>query len=163
MIIAWKPPSPGWLKGNADGAFDAVSHSGGIGVVIQNHFGDIVGGVCMKLEHVSSPEMVEALVARAACELAVRFSLTPIVFEVDSLLVVQASKSAESNTTDIGRIYEDISASLIELPGASFSHVMRTSNVEAHRLAKLALRTNIQTSWFGVVPSGEIRSFIQTQ
>lgn len=53
--------------------------------MIRNHSGDKVGGVFMKLEHVS-PEMVEALAACAACELVVSFSLSPMVFEVDSLL-----------------------------------------------------------------------------
>ena len=39
--------------------------------------------------------MVQATAARVACELAVEFHLTPIVFEPDCLKLVTASKEAE--------------------------------------------------------------------
>lgn len=161
VFTSWNPPSIGWLKGNADGAFDVASNSGGIGVVIRNHHGEVLGGVCMRVLHVSTAEMVEALAARAACELAISFSLSPIKFEVDSLLVVQATTSTVPTSSVHGCIYEDISDYILQLPGASFSHVMRSSNGEAHRLAKLALRANLNVSWFGSAPP-DIRGLVST-
>lgn len=159
MRQPWQPPPLGWLKANVDGAFDKASNAGGIGVVVQDHCGDVVGGVCMQILHVGSPKMVEALASRGACELAINFSLRPIVFEVDSLLVVQATKVIGANTSALGRIYEDISACLQELPGSSFSHVYRDSNFAAHKLAKLALGLKLQLSWSGDAPP-VIRSFV---
>lgn len=50
----WVPPPVGWLKANTDSAFDCVSRSGGIGVVIRDHFGDVVGGVCSKIVNLDS-------------------------------------------------------------------------------------------------------------
>lgn len=90
--------------------------------VIRDHCGDVVGGVCMQILHVGSPEMVEALasVASATCELPINFSLTPIIFEVDSLLVVQDTKVIGPNTSVLGQIYVDISDCLQELIGSSF-------------------------------------------
>ncbi|KAK9922692.1 hypothetical protein M0R45_031145 [Rubus argutus] len=146
----WQPPPLGWLKAYADGAFDKASNAGGMSVVIRDHCGDVVGGICMQILHVGSPEMVEALASRAACELAINFSSSPIVFEVNSLLVVQATKAIGANTPTLGRIYEDIYACLQELSGSSFSHVYRDSNFEAHKLAKLALGLNLQLSWNGM-------------
>lgn len=116
----WKPLPLGWLKANADKAFNKALNAGGISVAIQNHCGDVVGGVCIQILHVESPEMVEALASRATCELAINFFLGPIVFEVDSLLVVQATKVIGANTYMLGRIYEDIYACLQELPDSSF-------------------------------------------
>lgn len=71
----WKPPSPGWLKGNTNGDFDIASRSGGVGVVIRNHDAEVVGGMSLKVTNVHSPEMVEALAGRAACELAISFDV----------------------------------------------------------------------------------------
>ena len=50
------------------------------------------------------------------------------------------------NTSLFGHVYDDISASLAILPGASFSHVFRASNSAAHFLAQLALHSNVQIS-----------------
>lgn len=109
MFTPWNPPSIGWLKGNANEASDVASNSGGIRVVIRNHHGEVLGSVCMKVIHVSTAKMVEALAARAACELAVSLSLSLISFEVDSLLVVQVTTFTVPTSSVIGCIYEDIS------------------------------------------------------
>ncbi|XP_024199277.1 uncharacterized protein LOC112202498 [Rosa chinensis] len=76
----WSPPSSGWLKANCDGAFDLLSKSGGIGVVIRDALGDIVGGACIKVTSVASPEAIEAMACRATCSLAVQYHLSPIIF-----------------------------------------------------------------------------------
>ncbi|KAK9950495.1 hypothetical protein M0R45_005982 [Rubus argutus] len=119
---------------------------GWVGVVIQNHNAKVVGGMCLIITNVHSPEMVEASADCAACELAIMFALAAISFEVDSLLAVQASKGTDLNTFILGHIYDDISASLIDLQGASFFHVYRASSVLAHKLGKLALRINLNVT-----------------
>lgn len=42
-------------------------------MVVRDHYGDIVGAVCLKLLHVRSPKIIKALASRAACELEVNF------------------------------------------------------------------------------------------
>lgn len=54
------------------------------------------------------------------------------------MLVVQAAHSIVPNTSILGKIYDDVSVCLLDLPGSSISHVHRSSNVAAHNLAKLA-------------------------
>lgn len=53
----WIPPYAGWLKANLDGAFDRSSNTGGVGVIVHDSQGVILGGVCAKLENVGSPEL----------------------------------------------------------------------------------------------------------
>lgn len=108
----------------------------------------------MKVFNVNSPELVEALASRYACELTLQLGLHPITFEVDSILVVQAVTDIGPNTSMFGRIYEYIATSLLEIPGASISHVYRASNVTAHKLARdsRSFHSNLFVTWSGVVP-----------
>lgn len=119
-------------------------------MVFRNHDKEVVGGVFCKVLNVTSPKMVEALASRAACECALHFGFHPVSFEVDSLLVVQATKATGPNASLLGRIYKDISACLDRLPNASFSHIFRSSNGKAHLLDKLALQASLHLSWSGV-------------
>ncbi|KAK9922107.1 hypothetical protein M0R45_030588 [Rubus argutus] len=67
--------------------------------------------------------MIEALASRAVCECALHCGFHPVIFEVDSLLVVQAIKAPGPNTSLLGRIYEDISACLANLQLSWSGHV----------------------------------------
>lgn len=40
----WIPPYAGWLKANLDGAFDRSSNTGGVGVIVHDSQGVILGG-----------------------------------------------------------------------------------------------------------------------
>ncbi|XP_062005742.1 uncharacterized protein LOC133722901 [Rosa rugosa] len=108
----WSPPSSGWLKANCDGAFDLLSKSGGIGVVIRDALGDIVGGTCIKVTSVASPEAIEAMACSAACSLAVQYHLSPIIFETDCQHLVSSVESGGEETSPLGRVIKDINSFL---------------------------------------------------
>ena len=46
----WIPPKQGWYKVNTDGAVFRESGSCGIGVVVRNEKGQIMGALCRRLE-----------------------------------------------------------------------------------------------------------------
>lgn len=62
--VSWKKPLVGWLKGNFDGGFDVTLKRGAIGIIIRDSSGRVVGGKAMVVEHVTSPELIEALAGR---------------------------------------------------------------------------------------------------
>ncbi|KAL6228478.1 hypothetical protein ACLB2K_002428 [Fragaria x ananassa] len=62
-----------WFTRELVKQFPEVSRCGGIGVVIRDSNSFVVGGVCLKVEHISFPDMVEAVAGRVACELALEF------------------------------------------------------------------------------------------
>ncbi|XP_024196088.1 uncharacterized protein LOC112199282 [Rosa chinensis] len=157
--VVWLPPPSGWLKANCDGAFDFSSKLGGLGVVIRDAMGDIVGGVCITVNSVTSPDIVEAMACRAACSLAVQFHLSPIMFETDCQSLVSTIEAEGEKTSSLGRIIEDINFSLGILVGSSLRHVYREANMAAHNLAKLALHSSFNLSWSGLVPP-DIRGFV---
>ncbi|KAM6574426.1 hypothetical protein CsatA_022753 [Cannabis sativa] len=64
----------------------------------------------------------------------------------DSLSLVSALEGQTVYLNELGVIFSDIKVLLSSFPGASLSHVSRNFNVEAHRLAKHALRIDIELS-----------------
>ena len=98
--------------------------------------GRIVGGVCQYVTHVNSPDMVEALAGRFACELAVEFGLSPVVFESDCQKVVNASKETEVDGSSFGVILEDVKYLLSVLHSSCFNYVAREANMWIIKLLK---------------------------
>ena len=123
QIRPWLKPSAGWIKINIDGAFDQVTHCGGVGAVVRDSDGSVLGGLCMKINHVYSPEIVEAEAGRMACEFAFSHHLSMVVFESDCQKLVQTST--------------------IEF----FSHTYRESNVMAHSVVRFGLANNISCNY----------------
>lgn len=75
-----------------NGSFDLSNKTSGISVVVRDHDGEVVGGPWRRrVSNVLSSDIAEALAARAAFELAIEFSFSPLVIESDCLKVVNAS------------------------------------------------------------------------
>lgn len=66
-------------------------------MIIRDCFGMMVGGVCQQVMNESSPKMVEALAELLVSLLSL--SLSIIVFQVHSMLVVQATQFIGPNTS----------------------------------------------------------------
>jgi hypothetical protein len=66
----WKRPEQGWVKVNADAAFDAENHTGSAGVVIQDQDGLVVAAAARWLNNVPDALTVEALAVKEGLELA---------------------------------------------------------------------------------------------
>ena len=144
----------GWLKINIDGAFDQFTHCGGVGIVVRDSEGSVLEGFCKKINHVYSPDIVEAEAGRMACEFACFHHLSPVVFESDCQKLVRDSTIGKDDEdhSNFGMVLADIRSSLSLLPSSFFSHVYRESNVMAHSVARFALSNNMSCSWYGVAP-----------
>lgn len=149
---SWVPPSPGWLKVNVDGAFKVDSLRGGVGVVLRDFDGQFVAGFGTPMAHVNSAEHVEAMAVLLALQFVLNHGFQPITLESDSLIVVKACQSASPNLSMLGRIYDDIAALLLRLPGTLVHHVYRDANVAAHRLAQRGLVSSGPLSWINHPP-----------
>ncbi|PRQ29705.1 putative RNA-directed DNA polymerase [Rosa chinensis] len=147
-VVPWKPPSAGWVKINVDGAFYKETCTGGIGVIIRDDMGRCLGGYYASVSHVSSSEQVEALAGREAVSLAIQRGLSPVIFETDSLTLFHATKQRViPHTSFIGRVYDDITFHLQQMPGSYFTHVYRQANVVAHTLARFACASSSSLFW----------------
>ncbi|XP_062014050.1 uncharacterized protein LOC133730487 [Rosa rugosa] len=128
--LGWKGKdcATGWLKVNIDGAFDQGTRRGGLGIVVRDADSTVVACACGQCSDVLQPIVVEALASRLACKLVEENSLAPVIFESDCLLLVQAIQTDGDDTSQLGRIVDDISLSISYLAGSFFSHVYREYN-----------------------------------
>uniref|UniRef100_A0A2N9GDB5 Reverse transcriptase domain-containing protein n=1 Tax=Fagus sylvatica TaxID=28930 RepID=A0A2N9GDB5_FAGSY len=69
-ITKWKPPELGRYRVNYDGAVFRDSDEAGIGVIIRNHKGEVMGSLNQRIPFPHSIEAVEASAARSAIQFA---------------------------------------------------------------------------------------------
>ena len=79
----WQAPVSGQVKINTDGAFSEDSGEAGIGVVIQNHLGQVILSSWKYIDVAGSAEQVEALACREGLALAAEWVPLPAIVESD--------------------------------------------------------------------------------
>ena len=84
----WQPLGPGLYKVNVDGALYNADNTAGLGVVIRNEQGQVMGSRSERLPLPSLVIEVEALAAQRGLELAVEIGFKNIVLESDSRILI---------------------------------------------------------------------------
>ena len=140
--VHWSPPPQSLYKANFDGAIFRDIYSARIGVVIRDCSGEIIGSLMERLVLPPTVEDVEALACRRAISFALEIGLQEVMFEGDSDIVIIRSLNSESPCmAPFGHVIEDSRSIASSLRYHSFSHVKRSGNCVADKLAKLARYT----------------------
>ena len=84
----WKPPPPGWFKVNVDGALFSKTKQSGIGVIVRDEEGNVIVACSRKLDLPLGALKIEAKALEAGVQFAEEVGLRNVVFEGDSLLVI---------------------------------------------------------------------------
>ncbi|RXH75478.1 hypothetical protein DVH24_030199 [Malus domestica] len=125
----WSKPPLGWLKLNADGAFNAAGCVGGFGGVFRNHFGEFVDFPMFK-RHLAG-----IMAAREVARLARTKLFHIIILECDSLQVTLSIGSLQLGNSPCSLVIEDVKIVLKSLLCSRIIHVQQCANVVADRLA----------------------------
>ena len=127
----------GCYKVNVDGAVFKDLGCCGVGVVIRNEAGQIMGAISKRVELPLKARETEAKAVEEGICLARDLSLSNICVESDAQVVIKAF-SAKSPVSSIQKVIEGIKMDLSSFDSWEVKHVCRTKNSAAHIMAQYA-------------------------
>ncbi|KAK2661322.1 hypothetical protein Ddye_007855 [Dipteronia dyeriana] len=135
--IRWKRPREGLFKVNTDATICIERNIVGLGIVIRNHEGEVMG--CSSQSTVSNytPQIAEACAIFRGLLFAKDAGLLPAVIESDAKTVVDLINVEAPSRADIGIVISDI-VYFCKLYDIRVVFASRSANVVAHTLAKVS-------------------------
>jgi ribonuclease HI len=106
-ILRWEKPNQGWMKLNVDGSFDASSGKGCISAVLRNSQGEVIFSACGFLDRCSGPLEAELLACKEGINMALQWTLLPIVVELDCSVAVKLISSVSKGRSEVAFIVRD--------------------------------------------------------
>ncbi|KAB2599843.1 hypothetical protein D8674_010114 [Pyrus ussuriensis x Pyrus communis] len=132
----WITPPSGVLKLSIYGVWNDITKRDGFGCVIHTDSSSFVVARYGSINNVLSPVQAEVLAACLAVVWVSEIRYQNILFECDSLQIMDSLRDPSTNISFIGQILEDIKAFLPTITGASFAHFRRQANEIALRLGQ---------------------------
>ncbi|XP_042956310.1 uncharacterized protein LOC122292152 [Carya illinoinensis] len=149
----WRKPPVGRYKLNWDAALDTSRGLTGIGALVRDWNGKVLGSVRTYRQLNLSPLSAEAYALMVAIQFCKDHGFTNIICEGDSLQVVRKMKSFEEDWSQEGLIIEDAKTLLKSFSYWDIIHTKRDSNMAADLLAKDALNNVIDVCDLGLIPN----------
>ena len=148
----WIPLSEGWYKVNVNGTVFKESGSCGIGIVIRNERGEIMGAMSKRMDLPLGALEVEAKAFEEGMLLARDLEMKHIVLEGDVQGVTDALMGCSSPPTSIQMIIEGIQRQKSNIQVWKARYVRRTRNMAAHLMARNAKFVNDSVIWVEDIP-----------
>ena len=148
----WNPPPQGMYKVNIDAVVFKEQRCCGIGVIIRNEKGQMMGALCKKVAAPWGSLEAEAKAAETGILLAWDLGLKDIVVEGDYELVMFALKGSVNPALVIQKIVEGSQRCLSHFKTWRAEHVKRNNNGAAHLLARNALYVDDCVIWVEDTP-----------
>nr|XP_023927404.1 uncharacterized protein LOC112038782 [Quercus suber] len=152
LQIKWRPPPVNVAKINFDGTVFSKENKSGIGVVVRNEHGLVLGSCSKRLLQAYSATQIEAMAAATALAFASELGVRRAVLEGDSLAVIKALRECDYPFTPSGLLLEDISLCSHRFDTLLYSHTKREGNSVAHNLVRYAISIPDFLVWMEDVP-----------
>nr|XP_023919081.1 uncharacterized protein LOC112030645 [Quercus suber] len=137
-VQKWKPPEQ--------------ENSAGVGVVIRNSEGLVLGSLSKLVPLAYSPLEIEATAIATALEFASDLGFQRAIIETDSLVLVKALREDSEFLSAVGLILDEIRRKVNFFNELHYSHVKREGNIVAHKLARHAISVSDIVVWMEDVP-----------
>lgn len=147
----WKAPDEGTLKINCDGSFKLPSREGGYRVIVRDYKGVLIDG-CSGVAMVNSALGAEAAALKAGMVLAIQKHFTSVVFETDSIELVEALQDDTRVPWHVSSEIEELNALRFPFPSWEFSYISRKLNMAADWVARAERMKKISSDWIQVQP-----------
>ena len=151
-ITRWIPPNPLTYKVNFDGAIFKELGAAGLGMVIRDFEGLVIGALAERIPQPCSVATVEALACRRAVLFVKEMSIFEATVEGDAEIVISDLKDGRTSNSEFGHIIQDSLVLANELRFCVFSHVKRLGNTVAHYLARKVKSGNELQVWIESTP-----------
>ncbi|KAK3212816.1 hypothetical protein Dsin_017522 [Dipteronia sinensis] len=139
MVVRWEPHLEYLYKINTDAAIKVQDNCVGVGIVIRNHCGLIMGSSAQRIEANFSPRIAEAVAILHGIVFAKDMELLPAVVGSDALGVVNLINTSSAISADVGVVLSDI-LNIISTGGIELvQYVPRRAYMVAHSIAIMAL------------------------
>ncbi|GMP71913.1 hypothetical protein CsSME_00030148 [Camellia sinensis var. sinensis] len=155
-LAVWLPLDVGVFKLNFDGAIGKEQHVSGLGVIARNSLGQVMASLSEQVGLILDVDFVEEKAALRAVRFAHNLGLADVYLDGDSLTVVDALMAANCTNFELagfGPLIMEARQILTSFHSFMVSHVRRTGNVVAHRLARLAISSSGLRVWMEEVPT----------
>lgn len=150
MNVRWNPPSSFSIKINCDASISLDGDGVGVGAVIRNDFGELVGAYGRRLGRRLSPLAAKLFAIKHALELAVERRLRSVVIETDCMEAVHMINSTDICLAAKGVVVDQIHSLLRLLHISCIDYIPREANMVAHSVTSFVARTNGCHQWFEV-------------
>ncbi|KAK2664867.1 hypothetical protein Ddye_003441 [Dipteronia dyeriana] len=151
-VAKWIPHLGELFKINTDAALDMENNIVGIGAVIRNRQGEVMGSAVQRSEATYSHSLAKAIALLRGIEFAFDLGTLPAVVESDAKGVVELINSSRKNYSEIGLVCLDITDRLRDGSISGIQFVARAANNVAHTLANLALSVDHDRFWVESYP-----------
>ena len=133
----WVPPPENHAKVNVDAAVSRSGRHGAVAAISRSGFGTFQGASMVVFPTVIDPATLEAMAIREGIALSMDLNNQNVHIASDCKNVVQEIK--EGSRSSYGAIIHEISLGLNAFISCNIVYESRSSNFEAHNLAKHAL------------------------
>ena len=137
--VKWTPPSPTCYKINVDDAVFKEQKMVGVGILIRDEEGQLVGACSKKIEAPLGAIEAEAKATELGLHFAKNMSIQDFTLESDSLTLINALRDLSPPPSSIAALVYSSVAVSHPFCCVDFSHVGRNGNRLVHLLARHAL------------------------
>ncbi|XP_075663127.1 uncharacterized protein LOC142632642 [Castanea sativa] len=154
----WLPPPGNLVKINFDGAVFSRENISGIGVVVRDENGLVLGSCTKRLSQAYSVMETEAMEAATALVFASELGVRQAILKGDSLAVIKALIETKYPLSPLG--LEDVRMFSQRFDKMLYSHTKREGNFVAHSLARYPISIPDFLVWTEDVPP-HVQKFVQ--
>ena len=148
----WTPPRCGWCKINVDGVVFKELGSCGVGVVIRNEEGLLMGAMSKRMELPLKVLEAETWAVQEGIQLAWELGLREVIIEGDAQGVIKALQNFKVCPWPMQKVVEGFLQGLSCFKAWSASHVRKGGNEAAHLMAKMAKSLSTCKIWVEDIP-----------
>ena len=152
LVQKWKPPQHELVKINCDGARFTTENRAGIGVVIRDSEGMVLGSLSKQIPQAYSPLEIEVMAVTTTVQFAVDLGFQHAILETDPLVLVKALRDDTEFLSTVGLVLDEIRSMVNLFNELDYSHVKREGNIVAHKLASHAICVSDVVVWMENVP-----------